>query len=126
VEPYTVSYTTQGSCPITVTTTVQIIECPDTDGDGVPDITENIDGTDPNDTCDYVVNSQDASKTTNAWKNADCDGDGVTNTQEIIDETDPNDVCSYEPTSQAILNVTDAWNNADCDGDGITNEDENT
>ncbi|MDC1011789.1 gliding motility-associated C-terminal domain-containing protein [Flavobacteriaceae bacterium] len=123
---YTVSYTTQGSCPITVTTTVQIIECPDTDGDGVPDITENSDGTDPNDPCDYVVNSQDASKTTNAWKNADCDGDGVTNNQEIIDETDPNDVCSYEPTSQVIGNVTAAWNNADCDGDGITNEDENT
>ena len=123
---YTVSYTTQGSCPITVTTTVQIIECPDTDGDGVPDITENSDGTDPNDICDYVVNSQDASKTTNAWKNADCDGDGVTNTQEIIDETDPNDVCSYKPTSQVIGNVTAAWNNADCDGDGITNENENT
>ena len=123
---YTVSYTTQGSCPITVTTTVQIIECPDTDGDGVPDITENSDGTDPNDPCDYVVNSQDASKTTNAWKNADCDGDGVTNNQEIIDETDPNDVCSYNPTTQAPLigNVTAAWNNADCDGDGITNEDE--
>ena len=31
---YTISYT-QGSCPITFTTTVQIIECPDTDGDGV-------------------------------------------------------------------------------------------
>ena len=46
---YTVSYTTQGSCPITISTSVQIIECPDTDGDGVPDITENSDGTDPND-----------------------------------------------------------------------------
>ena len=55
---YTISYTTQGSCPITFTTTVQIIECPDTDGDGVPDITENSDGTNPNDLCDYVVNSQ--------------------------------------------------------------------
>ena len=122
---YTISYTTQGTCPITVTTTVQIIECPDTDGDGVPDITENSDGTNPNDLCDYVVNSQDASKTSNAWKNADCDGDGVTNNQEIIDETDPNDVCSYEPASQNIANVTAAWNTADCDGDGITNEDEN-
>ena len=124
---YTVSYTTQGSCPITISTSVQIIECPDTDGDGVPDITENSDGTDPNDPCDYVVNSQDASKTTNAWKNADCDGDGVTNNQEIIDETDPNDVCSYEPYFTSIIgNVTAAWNNADCDGDGITNENENT
>jgi gliding motility-associated-like protein len=123
---YTVSYTTQGSCPITISTSVQIIECPDTDGDGVPDITENSDGTDPNDPCDYVVNSQDASKTTNAWKNADCDGDGVTNNQEIIDETDPNDVCSYEPASQVIGNVTAAWNNADCDGDGIANSRENT
>ena len=97
---YTISYTTQGSCPITFTTTVQIIECPDTDGDGVQDITENSDGTNPNDSCDYVVNSQNVSKTTNAWKNADCDGDGVTNNQEIIDETDPKNVCSYEPTSQ--------------------------
>ena len=74
-----------------------------------------------------MVNSQDASKTTNAWKNADCDGDGVTNNQEIIDETGPNDVCSYDPTTQAPLigNVTSAWNNADCDGDGITNGNEN-
>ena len=122
---YTISYTTQGSCPITFTTTVQIIECPDTDGDGVPDITENSDGTNPNDLCDYVVNSQNVSKTTNAWKNGDCDGDGITNNQEIIDETDPKNVCSYEPASQNIGNVTAVWNNADCDGDGITNEDEN-
>ena len=59
---YTISYTTQGSCPITFTTTVQIIECPDTDGDGVPDIIENSDGTNPNDSCDYVVNSQNVTK----------------------------------------------------------------
>ena len=51
-----------------------IIECPDTDGDGVQDITENSDGTNPNDSWDYVVNSQNVSKTTNAWKNGDCDG----------------------------------------------------
>ena len=55
----------RGVCPITVTKTVQIIECPDTDGDGVPDITENSDSTNPNDPCDYVVNSQDINKTTN-------------------------------------------------------------
>ena len=51
----------------------------DTDGDGVTDTQETTDGTDPNDACNYLPNSQTFANTSAAWKAADCDGDGTPN-----------------------------------------------
>ncbi len=117
----------------------------DDDGDGVPNDQEAIDGTDPNDPCDYVVASVSIAVTSGA----DCDGDGFTDANEIqnntnpfdpcdpddsdpqcqIDtdgdgvsdlaeasgNTDPNDPCDYN-IAAITLPIT---SNADCDGDGI-------
>ena len=59
---------------------------------------EVIDGTDPNDPCDFLT--ANITLATTGWDAADCDGDGVTNGQEVIDGTDPTDPCDYR-TAQA-------------------------
>ncbi|KAI9549358.1 hypothetical protein GHT06_003724 [Daphnia sinensis] len=71
----------------------------DIDGDGVGEVQEGIDQTNPNDPCDYNPESQLIDYISDEWKAADCDGDGLTNGAELILGTDP-------------LNV-------DTDGDGI-------
>jgi hypothetical protein len=62
------------------------LACPtgDTDGDGVTNGQEAIDGTNPSDGCSYNVASQVPANTSAAWKASDCDNDGNTN------GTDPN------------------------------------
>ena len=91
----------------------------DTDGDGVSDDQEVIDGTDPSDFCDYGAASQTGA-TSQAWKDADCDGDGSTNEKEKQDGTDPSDFCDYKTLSQTG-ELSQAWLDADCDGDGDKN-----
>ncbi len=117
----------------------------DDDGDGVPNDQELIDGTDPNDPCDYLVASVSIAVTSGA----DCDGDGFTDADEITNgsnpfdpcdpddsdpqcqidtdgdgvsdlaeaagNTDPNDPCDYN-VAAITLPITSG---ADCDGDGI-------
>jgi len=101
----------------TVSNDWEMIDC---DGDGVPNGDELVDGTSPQDPCDYDVASQDESAVNTAWSNADCDGDGVTNGDELADGTDPLNECSLNVGSQSVT-PSDAWNNGDCDGDGVTN-----
>ncbi|WP_269013455.1 putative Ig domain-containing protein [Aquirufa nivalisilvae] len=92
----------------------------DTDGDGVSDAQEAIDGTNPNDGCSYNPASQILANTTLTWKNTDCDGDGTNN------GTDPQPLnyCvggaggnppSIGSPSFAIFGAND------CDNDGIPN-----
>ncbi|MEA5457634.1 Ig-like domain-containing protein [Arcicella sp. LKC2W] len=91
----------------------------DTDGDGVPDSQELLDGTSITNSCSFVLANQNTAPST-AWNIADCDGDGVTNGKEKIDGTDPLNMCSFIPSSQT-LTPSVAWNSADCDNDGNPN-----
>ncbi len=116
----------------------------DSDGDGVADDIEEADGTDPTDSCDFVLASQTVSPST-AWNTADCDNDGVTNAEEVTDGTDPlnpdtdgdgvidgteksdgtdpTDSCS-SIASSVTLSLSQAFLVSDCDGDGLSNGDE--
>jgi gliding motility-associated-like protein len=117
----------------------------DTDGDGVLDNKEVLDGTSPTDSCDFVLASQ-TEATSTAWNTADCDNDGVNNADELTDGTDPLNSDSdgdgvtdgqekTDGTSPLVscdliltnqVTPSSEWNNADCDGDGVTNAQEKT
>ena len=91
----------------------------DTDGDGVSDTQEALDGTNPNDGCDYLVASQVFANTSSTWRNADCDGDGNANGTDSA----PRDFC-IDGTGQVPVNGTPAYDifrYQDCDNDGILN-----
>lgn len=92
----------------------------DSDGDGVPDLVEKKDGTDPKDQCSFKLSNQTLMPSTQ-WNNADCDGDGVSNLVELNDRTDLLGACDFK-LSNRNLSPSSAWNMGDCDGDGITNE----
>ncbi len=92
----------------------------DSDGDGVNDGQELRDGTNPNDLCSFKIASQTLTPNA-AWANADCDGDGVTNGKERADGTSSLDSCDFKVASRT-LTPSDAWKNGDCDGDGLKNE----
>ena len=115
------SVTQISAIPLTILDSSSAISM-DSDGDGVTDDKENADGTDPNNSCDFILAHQNCTPST-AWKNADCDGDGVTNNKEKIDGTDPLDPCDFVLGHQNCSPSTE-WKNADCDGDGVTNEKE--
>ncbi|MCK0161958.1 gliding motility-associated C-terminal domain-containing protein [Allomuricauda sp. F6463D] len=91
----------------------------DCDGDGVTCEQEDIDGTDPNDPCSFILEHQNCAPS-KAWKRADCDGDGVSNGKEKKDGTDPLDPCDFILEHQDC-DISKAWKRADCDGDGVSN-----
>jgi gliding motility-associated-like protein len=93
---------------------------PDSDGDGVSDGQEALDGTNPNDPCSFKVLSQTLIPSA-SWNNGDCDGDGVTNGKEKADGTSPLNNCDLKISSRTLA-PNDAWKNQDCDGDGLKNE----
>ncbi len=97
-----------------------LVEQGDLDGDGVGDLQEAIDKTDPKDACSFKPASQTFTPSA-AWANADCDGDGVINSKEKSDGTDPLAPCEFKLTSRT-LTPSEAWRNGDCDGDGLTND----
>ncbi len=91
----------------------------DTDGDGVSDTQEALDGTNPNDGCDYLVTSQVFANTSSSWRNSDCDGDGTANGT----DSEPLNFC-VGGSGQVPANGTPAYDifrYQDCDGDGILN-----
>jgi gliding motility-associated-like protein len=85
----------------------------DDDGDGVPNDQEVIDGTDPNDPCDYLVGSVSISVTSGS----DCDGDGFSDADEILNGSNPFDPCDPDDS--------DPQCQIDTDGDGVTDLAEN-
>jgi len=86
---------------------------PDSDGDGVTDGQEALDGTDPNNNCDYVAANQNLTIVDAAWMSADCDNDGLTNNEEVTGIDDP--ATPANPNG----NITDPQN-FDTDGDGVS------
>ena len=110
--------------------TACVAEPTDTDGDGITDDQEVIDGTDPLDDCDSIggtpLGTSDCDgdglttdEETTAGTDpdiADTDGDGVDDGQEVTDGTDPLDDC--DSIGGTPLGTSD------CDGDGLTNDEE--
>ncbi|MGB5436687.1 MAG: gliding motility-associated C-terminal domain-containing protein, partial [Maribacter sp.] len=123
VGTYTIDYTicenlNPTNCD-TTTITVVISDILDSDGDGVTDDQEILDGTDPNNPCAFNFESITEPQTGN-YLVADCDGDGVTNGDEIADGTNPEDPCDYDRGNVTLVQTGD-YLISDCDGDGVTN-----
>ena len=111
---------------------VEQINPDDLDGDGVTNQQEAVDNTDPNNPCDFLMNSQYYPSVSNTWKNHDCDGDGVSNWKELDPDgndtvedngTSPLQDCSFIFEDQT-LEPSSNWLNSDCDFDGVTNAQE--
>ncbi|WP_276167753.1 hypothetical protein [Zobellia alginiliquefaciens] len=125
----------------------------DTDGDGILDQQEVLEGTSKSNPCDPKqttgYNGYDSDNT--IWLGADCDTDGVTNSEELANGTDPyvNETKDTDgdgvPDFQEEADGTDKegscdpvqdenytgynaqnsiWKSTDCDGDGVNNGDE--
>ena len=113
---------TTGDCIVDMPSfrVLNLIDCTaDIDGDGVTDVQEATDATDPNDPCSYII----ASITGMINSGADCDGDGLTDQQEVdpnndgdpVDQTsNPFDPCDPDSTTGPC----------DQDNDGLTNAEE--
>ena len=106
-----------------------VCEETDTDGDGVPDEQEVIDGTNPNDACDFILASVSMTPSID-WTNSDCDNDGIINGEEITEGPDtdgdgkpnvidPDDDGDGIPTADEDNNKDGNWDNDDCNGNGI-------
>ncbi|WP_149275025.1 hypothetical protein [Pareuzebyella sediminis] len=125
----------------------------DTDGDGIYDEQESLNGTNKGNPCDPKQNPDYTGYDSNnpIWMGADCDVDGITNGQELADNTNPyvNEKKDTDgdgvPDFEEVANGTDSndpcdplqdeeyqnynttntlWSSSDCDGDGISNGDE--
>ncbi|KAI9549368.1 hypothetical protein GHT06_003734 [Daphnia sinensis] len=111
---YTVSDGNGGmdSGDLTITVTAVNDESVDTDGDGVTNEQELLDGTDPNDGCEYESGSQDLTKVSSSWNSLDCDDDGLTNDEELTGIDDP-------ATPADPKGIKTDPRNPDSDGDGV-------
>ncbi|MBC6998170.1 hypothetical protein [Cytophaga sp. FL35] len=125
----------------------------DSDGDGITDEQEELNGTNKNNPCDPKPTSgytgYDANST--VWLAADCDIDGISNAQELTDGSDPflneskdsdgdgipdylevangsdeNNPCDplQEVGYDGYNALNSVWAASDCDADGVSNGDE--
>jgi len=105
----------------------------DSDGDGISDGQEALDGTDPNDDCDSIGGTPLAT--------SDCDGDGLSNDDEFLAGTDPfnadSDGDGISDGQEVNVDGTDPLEDcdsnggiplgaSDCDNDGLTTDEETT
>ncbi len=135
---------TAGSTTITYilcsnsTTKVITVLASDSDGDGVLDNQEILDGTSPTNSCDFVVAHQTLAPST-SWNTADCDGDGITNAVDGLVDTDNDGTPNFRDLDSDNDGITDAvekgtgatpidtdndgtpdYKDLDSDNDGIT------
>ncbi|MDT7827742.1 hypothetical protein RQM65_03565 [Pricia sp. S334] len=125
----------------------------DTDGDGILDADEIMNGTSKNNPCDPkpAPGYSGYDKNNTIWLGADCDLDGITNGEELANGTNPfvDELKDSDgdgiPNFQEIADGTDKenpcdpaqnedytgynassliWAKADCDADGVSNGDE--
>jgi gliding motility-associated-like protein len=120
------------------TTKVITVLVSDSDGDGVLDNQEVLDGTSPTNSCDFVVAHRTLAPST-AWNNADCDNDGIPNEIEGIVDTDNDGTPDFRDLDSDNDGITDAiekgngttprdtdndgtpdYRDLDSDNDGIT------
>lgn len=122
----------------------------DTDGDGILDSQEILNGTNKNNPCDPVQNAAYTSydPLNILWGGADCDNDGIPNAEEVSNDTNPYINNTLDSDGDGILDAQEIqdgtdkdnpcdpfqaegyngfnssnsiWAAADCDNDGITN-----
>ncbi|WP_227545911.1 putative Ig domain-containing protein [Marinobacter fonticola] len=111
----------------------------DSDGDGVPDSTENTDGTDPSDAASYKdgdadgvpdhVETRDGTAINNKSDFLDSDGDNASDYSEARDGTDPNNASDVRDTdgdrvpddeeTRDETDLNDRTSYRDNDGDGV-------
>lgn len=123
----------------------------DTDGDGIPDSQEILNGSDKNSPCDPpqshdyinfdvlnavwvnsdcdndgISNAEESKNGTNAYLNEliDSDGDGILDYLELENGTNRFNPCDGVRNNANYATANPIWSNADCDGDGISNGEE--
>ncbi|MGW9684420.1 T9SS type B sorting domain-containing protein [Flagellimonas sp. 2504JD1-5] len=124
---------TTGCVSTAIPFTVEITASNDTDGDGITDAQEILDGTDPNDDCDSIGGTP--------LGISDCDGDGLTGDEEVtlgtnpdLADTDGDGISDGQEVNTDTTNPLDDCNSnggtplgtSDCDGDGLTGDEEAT
>jgi gliding motility-associated-like protein len=89
------------------TTKVITVLASDSDGDGVLDNQEILDGTSPTNSCDFVVAHQTLAPST-SWNTADCDGDGIPNAVDGLVDTDNDGTPNFRDLDSDNDGITDA------------------